>query len=134
MGSRVVAFWLVFGAIAIGACGGSVIVETTTGGEGGSGASSGVGGDGEQSVCTELCTVGSAFGCDVGGDTCVSSCVEGFAAIPEECKGDYADFLGCISDSIPEAGCDFVDVCQGEVLAFAACAGGSGSGSSGGSP
>lgn len=119
--------------IGIAACGGSVSVETTTGGEGGGGSSgtgpsTGVGGDEQQAVCAKLCAFGDAFGCDSGGAECVPACVDGFAAIPDECKDEYADLLSCASASIPQSGCDVIQQCTSEAFAFGACIGGTGPG------
>jgi hypothetical protein len=127
MQTPVLAWWTacVLSLLGIGACGGNVIVESTNG-AGGSGAgpgtgASGVGGGDAEVVCTELCAVGAAFGCDVGGGECVPSCVDGFAAIPSACKDEYAAALACFSDVIPQAGCELVDVCVAEIAVLTDC-------------
>ena len=134
MRTWVCAWCLAFGLIGLAACGGSVIVETTTGepgGQGGSGASgpgSGVGGDEAQSLCEQLCTIGAAFDCDTGGDACVSGCIAGIESVPDECKDEYGALLECIITSIPTDGCTSPDTCTGEVLALGTCLSGSGPG------
>lgn len=116
-----------FSLIAIGACGGNVIVEDTTG-AGGSGASSptgsgasGVGGADPDSTCTKLCAIGDAFNCDTGGGDCVSGCVAAFDTIPTDCHDEYADVLDCAAASIPEAGCDLSEACIEQIFALSAC-------------
>lgn len=134
MRSKLLAFGLVSLGIGLSACGGSVVVETTAGGDGGGGSggaggSSGVGGDAQQATCAKLCAVGAGFGCDISGDECIPSCLDGFASMPADCRDEYAAFLDCASAAIPQAGCELVDQCTGEAFAIGTCLGGASTGS-----